>query len=205
VLSAATVAVKPPPLWLAAIPMLAGTVTLVLLLDSATVAPPAGAGADKVIVQAELPGAFTVPGAQLRPLGTTVTVAVRFTVVDWLWPFSVAVTVAVWFVATVPLVAVNVALLCPAATVTAASTGSAALLLLSETTVALATALLSDTVQLLLALPARLVGEHDTDVRCAGALAVSVKVWVPPPKLATSRADWSVLTAATLAVKLPLV
>ena len=92
-LTAATLAVKVPPLWLAATLRLAGTVTLALLLDSPTVTPPEGAGADNVTVQVELPGAFTVPGAQLRLLGTTVTV--RLTLVDWLCPFRVAVTVAV--------------------------------------------------------------------------------------------------------------
>jgi hypothetical protein len=167
-------AVKPPPLWLAPILMLAGTVTLALLLESPTVTPPAGAGADKVTVQAELPGAFTVPGAQLKLLGTTITV--RLTLVDWLWPFSVAVTVAVWLPATVPLVAVNEALLCPAATITLGGTGRDALLLKSETATALVAVLLSDTVQLVVALLARADGEHDTDVSCAGALAVSVNV-----------------------------
>jgi hypothetical protein len=65
---------------LTAIVMLFATVTLVLLLDSPTVAPPAGAGADKVTVQVELPGEFTVAGTQLRLLSPTVTV--RLTVVD---------------------------------------------------------------------------------------------------------------------------
>jgi hypothetical protein len=59
---------------------LAGTVALVLLLESATAKPPAGATALSVTVQAEDPGAFTVPGEQLKPLTVTdaftVTVAV---------------------------------------------------------------------------------------------------------------------------------
>ena len=112
-----------------------GTVTLAFPLDSATVAPPAGAGADKVTVQEELPGALTVPGEQLRLAGTTVTL--RLTVVDWLWPFSVAVMVAVWLLPTVPLVAVNVALLWFAGTVTLAGTGKVPVLLARETVVAL--------------------------------------------------------------------
>jgi hypothetical protein len=98
------------------------------------------------------------------------------------------VTVAVWLLATVPLVAVNEALPCPAATVTLPGTGSVALLLASDTATALEAALLSDTVQLIVALLARLDGEHDTDVSCAGALALSVNVWVPPFMLAASRA-----------------
>ena len=133
-LTAATAAVKEPLVWVAAIPMLLGTVTLALPLDSATVTV-VGAGADKVTVQEEVPGALTVPGEQLRLEGTTVTV--RLTVVDWFWPFIVAVTVAVWLLETVPLVAVKVALLWFAGTVTLAGTGKVPVLLASETTAAL--------------------------------------------------------------------
>ena len=90
--------------------------------------------------------------------------------------------------ATVPLVAVNVALLCPAAIVTLAGTGRVVLLLASDTAAALVAALLSDTVQVLFALLASVDGEHDTDVSCAGALAVSVNVCAPPFRLAESSA-----------------
>ena len=45
---------------------LAGTVALALLLESATAKPPAGATPLSVTVQAEDPGAFTVPGEQLK-------------------------------------------------------------------------------------------------------------------------------------------
>jgi hypothetical protein len=72
--------------------MLLGSVTVMLLLASATVAPPLGAGADKVTVQLEEPGAFTVPGEQLSELGWTFTVRLR--VAARLWPLRVAVTVA---------------------------------------------------------------------------------------------------------------
>jgi hypothetical protein len=128
---------------------LGATVMLVLLLDSATIAPPEGAAPDSVTVQMEAPGAVTAPGEQLRLLGTTV--PVRLTLADWLWPFSVAVMAAVALPATValtptptvpllptvPLVAVNVALLWPAATVTLAGTGKVTLLLASVTIAAL--------------------------------------------------------------------
>ena len=112
-----------------------GTVTLALPLDNATVTPPVGAGADNVTVQEELPGALTVPGEQLRLAGTAVTV--RLTVVDWFWPFSVAVMVAVWLLEMVPLVAVKVALLWFAGTVTLAGTGKVPVLLVREIVVAL--------------------------------------------------------------------
>ena len=138
VVTEATVAVKVPLVWPVAMPTLPGTMMLVLLLESATVAPPEGAAADNVTVQVELPGAVTVPGEQLRLLGTTVTV--RMTLTNWLWPFSVAVRVTPALLATVPLVAGNVALLWPAATVTLAGTGKVALLLASVTMAALAAA-----------------------------------------------------------------
>ena len=134
-LTAPTVAVNVPLVCVAAILMLAGTVMLPLLLDRATVAPPEGAGAESVTVQEEVPGALTVPGEQLRPLGTTG--AVRPTMAVWFWPFSVAVIVAVWLLLTVPLVAVNVALLWPAGIVTLAGTGKVVLLLASVTVAAL--------------------------------------------------------------------
>jgi hypothetical protein len=58
---------------------LAGTVILALLLESVTVAPD-GAAAVSVTVQLEVPGAFTVPGEQLKLAGCAVTV--NATVVD---------------------------------------------------------------------------------------------------------------------------
>jgi hypothetical protein len=129
------VAVKPPLVVPAATVRLPGTVTLALLLDKATFAPPVGAGADSVTVQVEVPGAMTVPGEQPRLPGTTVTL--RLTLVVWFWLFRVAVMVAVWLLLIVPLVAVNVALLWPAGTVTFAGTGKVVVLLASETETAL--------------------------------------------------------------------
>jgi hypothetical protein len=81
---------------------------LVLLLASVITEPPAGAGADNVTVQEELPGALTVPGEQFRLEGTTVAVTERLTVVDWVWPLSVPLMVAVWPLSMVPLVAMKV-------------------------------------------------------------------------------------------------
>jgi hypothetical protein len=48
----------------------AGTFTLALSLDSAMVAPPAGAGAVNVIVQLADPGVVTVAGEQVNSEGT---------------------------------------------------------------------------------------------------------------------------------------
>ena len=67
-------------------------------------------------------------------------------------------------------------LLCPVWTVALEGTESPPLLLVTETPIALVAALFSDTVQVLEALLPRVDGVHDSDVSCAGALAVSVKV-----------------------------
>jgi hypothetical protein len=64
----ATVAVNEALLSPAPTPTLPGTVMLALLLDNVTVAPPAAAPV-RVTVQLDVPGAFTVPGEQLKLLG----------------------------------------------------------------------------------------------------------------------------------------
>jgi len=53
-------------------------------------------------------------------------------------------------------------------------------------------------------LGARVKGEQDREVSWAGALAVRVKLWVPPFRLAVRSANGFVL-AMTVAVKKPLV
>jgi len=73
-----TVAVKPAVVAPAPTVTPAGTVALALLLDSVTSSPPPGAAAVSVTVHAEVPGAFTAPGAQFTPL--TVAPALRLTV-----------------------------------------------------------------------------------------------------------------------------
>ena len=82
--------------------------TLALLLDRATPAPPEGAGAVNVIVQLADPGAATVPGEQVKDEGKTTTV--KLTVADCCCPLSVAVTVALCALLTVPVVAAKVEL-----------------------------------------------------------------------------------------------
>src|SRR4029077_8150260 len=114
-------------------------------------------------------------------------VAVRLTVVDWIWPLKEAVIVAVWLLPMVPLAAVKVALPCPTEMFTVAGTANRMLLLPSETTALVDVALLSATVHVELVLPVRLDGEQDTEESCAGALAaVRMNVWAPPFKLAVS-------------------
>jgi len=72
----ATVAVKAPVDAPVATATFAGTVTLALLLDSATLAP-AAAAALSVTVHAEVPGARTLAGMQLRLLTVSVGEIVR--------------------------------------------------------------------------------------------------------------------------------
>jgi len=95
---------------------------------------------------------------------------------------------ALWLLLTVPEVAVKLALLWPDDTVTLAGAVSNPLLLASETVAALAAALFNVTVQVLDALLPRVEGAQATDVSCAGAEALSVKVWELPFRLAFSRA-----------------
>lgn len=59
-------AVKLALVWPAATVALVGTVTIALLLDSATAVPPLGAVPLMVTVQLAVPGAVTVPGVQLN-------------------------------------------------------------------------------------------------------------------------------------------
>jgi hypothetical protein len=161
-------------------------VTLGLLLDRVTVDPAAGAALDSVTVQLEVPGALTVAGEQVKPPGWTSTV--RAIVATWVIPFRDAVTVTLCALVTVPVVTLKVALFWVAPTVTLAGTVSDPLLLLKVTPLALAATLFKATVQMLEALLPRAEGEHDTEVSCAGALAVSVKNCDPPFREAVSNA-----------------
>lgn len=114
----------------------AGVVRSALLLDSATRTPPAGAALESVtphVVPAPDP---KLVGLQANP--ETSTGATRFTVVLWDWPFNVAMTVALRSLGMVPVVALNVAEVDPAATVTPAGVVSVTLLAALKETVLLA-------------------------------------------------------------------
>ena len=89
---------------------------------------------------------------------------------------------------TVAVAAGKVALLWLAPMVTFDGTVKDPLLLLNETIAALAVALFREAVQVLDALLPSDVGEQETDISCAGAFAVSVKVCDAPFREAVSSA-----------------
>jgi len=133
-----TVAVKVPVVCPAGIDNVEGSVTLPLLLNRATLAPPDGAGADKVIVQVADPGALTELGEQFTDVSEPVTV--KLIALDCCWPFSVAVTLALCAVLRVPVVAEKVVLAWPVKMTTLEGTESAVVLLEIATVIELAAA-----------------------------------------------------------------
>src|ERR1700693_5037257 len=112
--------------------------------------------------------------------------------------------VAFWLLFTVPVAAVNVALLWPAWIDTLAGTVTKALLLLSDTDVMAAAFRFRATVQGLEALLPRVAGAQESDVSCASALTVRAKVLEPPFRVVVSVAFWFEFTAPTVALKVVL-
>jgi hypothetical protein len=104
----------------------AGTVIAVLPDESATVAPSVGAACDRVTVQMAETLEASELGEQARE-AKVATGATRDRAADLVVPFRVAVTLAVWFEATDPAVAVKVAELQPSATATEAGAARVAL------------------------------------------------------------------------------
>jgi hypothetical protein len=85
-------------------------------------------------------------------------------------------------------------------------TDSSALLLAKDTVAALLAAELSVKVQVVDRLLANADGEQASEVSCAAAaaVAVTVKVFETPLRLAVSRAAWLEVTAETVALKVAL-
>jgi hypothetical protein len=146
-------------------------------LDRAMLAPPAGAGADRVIVQFADSEAVIVLGVHVRDEGTVSDV--KLIVAVCCWASSVAVTVTLSALLTVPVVALNPPLLWPAAIITLAGTVSAGALLVIAIAIALAAAPLSDTVQLLEALLPKVEGVQDIEVSWAVTATERVNCAVP--------------------------
>jgi hypothetical protein len=180
---------------------LTGTVADALLDASVTTKPPAGAAADNVTVPVlETPPATDV-GFNVIDVSVGA-VIVRLAV--WELPDSVAVIVADAFAATAVVVTVNVAVVCPAATVTLAGTVAAALLDASVTTRPPAGAAAdSVTVPVLDAPPATDVGFNETELSdgpVGPPVTVSVAAWLETPVLAESDDVVVVATAAVVTV-----
>ncbi len=159
-----------------------GMVSNALLLDKNTGLPPAGAAAVSVTVQVLI-------APEARPVGLqasedNATVATRFTLAVWKTPFMEAVTEAVRLLASTPAVALKVADVAPAATVTEAGVVSEALLLDKDTETtppAIALRILVKvTIQVLIAPEARLEGLQVSDERITGATRFSVALIEAP-------------------------
>jgi len=176
----------------------AGAVSFVLLLETATTAPPAGAIPMRVTLQEEVPGVETAAGVHANALsmaGTTVIVEVASP------PPPLAVIVAAVLTVTEPACAVKVALVASAETVTEAGTVTAEWLLESPTTRPPVSAVFVRVTVHRLEDPAgTLLGTHATEETLAGDSRVSENVLAEPFRVAVTTAV--VLFATTDAVTL---
>ena len=140
----------------------------------------------------------------LHASAVTTVDATKLMVACELFP-SVAVTVAAWLVAKVPVVALNAAVVDPAAIVTDVGTVSVALVFVSATVLPPAgAAWFRVTVQLLVPLGPRVVGLHAKAVTCMG-VNVIVTFCDPFPNVAVSVADWVVAKVPVVALKVAVV
>jgi len=111
----------------------AGTVSAATLLDTVTLAPPAGASWFRVTVHVLEEFCPRLVGLQLSDEISTGATKLMLAVLAT--PLRLAVRVAVWLVAIAPAVAVNVVEVDPAGTVTEAATGITVALLARSTAV----------------------------------------------------------------------
>ena len=155
-----------------------------LVIDSATALD---ATPVRPTVQAEVPGAFTFPGAQLNRLGCTF--GTNDIVVVWLCSRLLAVTVTVRPIGSgLAAVTVNVAALNPTPTVTPAGGLSAALVLATAIGIALAAAVLRLTVQVADAPGSSVLGVQLSPLNCACTVTLKLKLFVTSLKLAIREA-----------------
>ena len=182
----------------------AGTLSEELLLASVTANPPLGAAAESVTEQASV----TAPVSELLLQETPLSAACGLSCseVALLTPAAVAVIVAVVVVLTADAVAVNGALVDPAATVTEAGTVTEELLLASVTAnPPLGAAAVSVTVQAFEVAPVSELLLQETPPSAASGFNCSEVVWLTPPAVAVMVAVVVVLTADTVAVNGTLV
>jgi hypothetical protein len=184
----------------------AGTVTAELLLAGLTVIPPLGAAAFRVTEQLSVPAPVIDPLAHVSALNTgTLVPSCSATVLATL--LALAVSVTVWAVLTEDAVAVKLAVVDPAATVTEAGTVTAELPLARlSANPPVAAAALNVAVQLSVPAPVIDPLTHVSALN-TGALALncSAKVLATLLALAVSVTAWVVLTEVTVAVKLAVV
>ncbi len=206
VLTEETVAVKVAVVEPAPTVAEAGTVTDELLLARLTLKPPLGAAAVSVTVQLSLPAAVMELLAQLIADSFAVGAgAASCRAKVFVTPLALAVNVAVCVVLTAETVAEKPAVVAPAATVTAAGTVTAELLLARLTLKPpLGAAALSATVQE--SVPAPVIDplaqlNEDRFVVEAGAASCRAKVSFTPLALAVNVAVCAVLTEEIVAVK----
>jgi hypothetical protein len=140
---------------------LPGTVTLALLLARVALRPPEGAAVVRLTVQAAVPGAVTLAGEQFN---ASICTPIKLSFADTLWPLRLAVTVGVWLTLRVPVFAEKLTLLWLARTVTLLGIVRRRVLVLIDIAVALAAALLNETVQVALALLPNTDGAQVRDV-----------------------------------------
>ena len=166
-------ALKVPVVAPAATVIEAGTVNTVFVLVSVTAAPPVGATCVKVTVQ--VLDAFCPKLVGLHTSDDTVIGATRLIVALAELLLYVAVTVALWLLAMVFVVALKVPVVAPAATVIEAGTVNTVLVLVSVTAAPpVGAACVSVTVQVLEAFCPKLVGLHASEDTVTGATRLTV-------------------------------
>jgi hypothetical protein len=186
--------------WPAAMVTVGGTVSVVRLLDRFTTTG-AAAGWVTPTLQIVLAPLNRDVGLQVIPLSWSEAARLIFAV--WFWPLRLAVTTAWSLVVTVWVVAENVAVLDPAATVTVAGTWRAALLLANPTKVDTPALLLRDTVQVADWLLPSVAGLQETD-KSEGTTREMLAVFEVPLRLTVTCAVWFELGAEIVAVKVAL-
>jgi hypothetical protein len=167
--------------------MLAGTVSVCVLLASAKVAPPAPAGCVKVTVQVDVAPEARLAGVQDTEIPCVGVVNITEAVCEL--PFNVAVTTAVCVLEKAPAVAANVAVVTPAGMDTVAGT------LRAEEPLARATATppepagwVTVTAHVEVAPLVRLAALHERELNTVGATSVTAKVCELPFKVAFTTA-----------------
>ena len=188
----------------AAIVTLAGTVTAALLEERLITVPPAGAAEYSVTVLLPKDKPPTIPPPASFNVIVAPALTVRVAVCET--EFADAVIVDVEFVARFSDVAVKVAVVAPAATVTDAGTVAAEVLLDESATTkpSAGAALLRVTVPVEVVAPVTVVGFKVRPVR-VGAVTARVAVEVAPPPAAEIVAVALVATATDVTVKVAVV